>query len=94
MAYKDNPQIEESDSCTVVLRGGVTLRGHMRRWDRFYRPPASQSTNEGPVLVWCLLADNGKGGTRRVTWTRDGNYRTAGASRFDIVDFQIGRSIT
>ncbi len=96
MAYKEELQIEESDNCTVVLRDGHKLAGHMRRWERYYAHKTKYSDKEptGPILVWCLLTSDGKNGIRRVTWTRNGQFRMGGVSRFDIADFQIGRPPT
>ena len=96
MAYKEDPQIEESNSCTVTLRSGHKLIGDMRKWERFYQspPPAGMIKNpDGPVLAWCLVAATAKG-VRRFTWMRNGQYRMAGQSRYDITDFHIGRPPT
>jgi hypothetical protein len=94
MAYKDDLQIVESDNCKVVLRCKHVLTGHMRKWERFYRLPVSTPpADAGPVMVWCLLTTNAKGKPHKITWTRNGQYRMAGESRYDIADFQIGQPI-
>lgn len=95
MAYKDELQIAESDYCTVILRNKHILKGHMRKWERLYQAPTSTpKADAGPVMVWCLLTTNKNGNPFKITWTRNGQYRMAGESRYDITDFQIGKPIT
>ena len=81
MSYRENPQIEESDFCTVTLENGDRIEGHMR---------TLRSINAGFELPWVLLRTD-KAKPERLTWSIEGRYCPGPLkSKFDIKDFTIG----